>query len=53
MGSIIFSSEPPGDPLLTRAAAVGHEGNDSRGNLRKRVTLDKLALSSVTVTLSR
>jgi len=33
-------TKPPGDPRLTRAATVGMEGNDSRGNLRKKVTLE-------------
>ena len=42
-GPFSFSSEPPGDPVLTRAASVGMEGNDSRGNLRKKVMLDKPA----------
>jgi len=38
--SVPVCTKPPGNPELTRAGAVGHEGNDSRGNLRKRVTLE-------------
>jgi len=31
---------PPGDPILKRAGSVGLEGNDSRGNLRRKVTIE-------------